>query len=169
MIGIFLVILSTSCIQETPLETTKEAVLLAYREAQSETHGATHASREGGKLSIELDDGDGLFTYYESPVTASESEVWDLVFIDMYFLSDPQSPDSMLKKFKQQHQKLAKSVMKKYALMCPVARGSAELCISNNLTQKNHVRSGGGRYDEGYRCMVWKDKPFDTEKDCKPY
>ena len=28
---------------------------------------------------------------------------------------------------------------------------------------------GGVRYDEGNRCVVWTDKEFDPDRDCKPY
>lgn len=146
-------------------QATRRVVFDAFRKP-----GATTIRRTRSSLSVELVDQDGLFSFYEANRTQSEPEVWDLIFLDQYFETPP-SP-----RFTSRNGKLARLVLGRYLRVepsCQSLPGSRlqARCVFDYLARRNVVYVGGGRYDEGYRCMVWQNHPerAPAETQCLPY
>ena len=122
---------------------------------------------QNGVLSIELIDRDGLFSYYESKPT-TETEVWDAIFLDLCVVDSPSDPE-----FVGQCKQHLPILLRSYAAVCgpPTSLAVRPKCVFDQLAGRNKLRVGGGRYDEGYRCLSWRDskEKFDSAKNCKPY
>ena len=140
---------------------SRDALLAEFREP----NGSSEVIRNGAKFSIELCDQDGICSYYEGRATKSEAEVWDLGFLQSYYVEE--GSDS----FKAGNKDVASALLAQYAALCPTSPDSAVAarCIVDRLSKRNGVRMGGVRYDEGHRCVVWTDREFDPDRDCKPY
>ncbi len=141
--------------------TSRDALLAEFREP----NGSSEVIWSGAKFSIELCDQDGICSYYEGRATKSEAEVWDLAFLQSYYVEET------LEGFKAAHKDLAPALLAQYAALCPTSPDSAVAarCIVDRLSKRNGVRMGGVRYDEGHHCVVWTDREFDPDRDCKPY
>lgn len=125
-------------------------------------------SSKGAAFSLEVVETGGLFTFYESAAIQSEPEVWDLVFLQHYFIDPPGGETGV---FVTSNKTLANSVLQKHHSLCPQSssKKSAAECIKTRLATANRVRIGGGRYDEGQRCLVWSDASPQAPPECKPY
>jgi hypothetical protein len=125
-------------------------------------------SSVGAALAIEIMESGGLFTYYESKAVRSEGEVWDLIFLQHYFAQPPGGEPG---EFVSRYQVQAEKVLNNYVNFCarsPSASVTAE-CVRTRLRVANRLRIGGGRYDEGQRCMRWDDAAPATPSECRPY
>lgn len=149
------------CIDKLSPQSSVDAIVKAIRCKP----GKVITSKQAGRLQVELADLDGLFTYYEAPSADAERELWVMAFLDDYFRS-PLS-DEFLKKFRE----TANRVLDSYAAVCSPngSRGDRAECIRRDIKKRYKIRSGGGRYDEGNRCLVWDDRKFNPTRDCKPY
>ena len=131
------------------------------------SRGSPKIKNHNGLLSIELIDRDGLFSYYESKPT-SETDVWDAIFLDLCVVDSPSDP-----KFVDQCKQHLPILLRSYPAICgpPTSLEERPKCAFSQLAGRNSLRVGGGRYDEGLRCLIWRDakEKFDPEKNCKPY
>ena len=143
----------------------------AAREAVTEgvlfSGGSVKVNRAGVQgMVIELVDRDGLFTVYESSRFGSDavSEVWSLIFLDMVYSSPPYAA------FADTHRDLATSLLARFGTNCNSAQTQSDraACAVNSLAKSRGIRMGGGRYDEGHRCVGWRDRP-NGEFECRPY
>ncbi len=143
----------------------------AAREAVTEavlfSGGSVSVKRAGNQgLTIELVDRDGLFRVYEAARLGSGavSDVWNLVFLDMVY------KDPSYKAFEPIHRGLATALLMRYSSgytssETPAARAE---CAVTGLAKSRRIRMGGGRYDEGQRCVGWSDTP-NGPFECRPY
>lgn len=143
----------------------------AAREAVTEgvlfSGGSAKVERAGAQgLSIELVDRDGLFSVYEAAQLTSGAvmDIWSLIFLHMVYAAPP------FKDFAATHRDLAATLLARYGAKCtsnqtPDARAA---CAVTELAKFRRIRIGGGRYDEGQRCVSWRDRPGGAP-DCRPY
>lgn len=150
--------------EETTAPSRTKDLLTAYFK---KNRGAPDIKSQGGVFSIELIDQDGLFSYYESKPT-SEPEVWDAIFLDLCTVESPSDP-----MFASQCKAHLPNLLRAYPTVCrpPISLQDRPKCVFDQLARQNNLRVGGGRYDEGFRCLIWRnaDEAFDSEKNCKPY
>lgn len=139
----------------------------AVTEAVLFSGGSVTVKRAGNQgLTIELVDRDGLFQVYEAARLGSDvvSDMWSLVFLDMVYKDPPYNT------FEVTHRALAASLLTRYGAGCASAEtpsAKAE-CAVTSLVKSRRIRMGGGRYDEGQRCVAWRDAP-NGAFECRPY
>ena len=143
----------------------------AAREAVTEgvlfSGGSVKMERAGVRgMSIELVDRDGLFTVYESSRLGSDaiSDVWSLIFLDLVYSSPPFTT------FADIHRDLATALLARFGANCGGVQSPSDraACAVNSLAKSRGIRMGGGRYDEGHRCVGWRDRP-NGEFECRAY
>lgn len=126
----------------------------------------TRARAQG--LTIELVDRDGLFSVYEAAQLGSDAvtQAWNLIFLNMVYEAPP------YKTFAATHQALTSTLLARYGATCAgnaTATSNAQAaCAVAALAKSGRIRMGGGRYDEGQRCVGWQDHP-NGEFECHPY
>ena len=128
--------------------------------------GSTNVKRIGAQgLSIELLDQDGLFTVYEAAQLGSDAvtDIWSLIFLDIVYADPP------YKDFATTHHDLAATLLARYGANCSSARtpDAQAVCAVAALAKSRQIRVGGGRYDEGQRCVSWRDWP-EGKFECGP-
>lgn len=130
--------------------------------------GSVSVKRVGGDgLSVEVGDRDGLFAVYEAPQVGSgaATDTWNLIFLSMVYEAPP------FKAFAATHKNLTDTLLASYGAPCAGASTPKDqaACVVAGLAKARRIGMGGGRYDEGYRCVVWSNRPHDGADGCKPY
>lgn len=112
--------------------TTKDLILREYRAP----NGSSRVVRNGKALSIELTDKYGVHSRYDAATVRSESEVWDLVFVDQYYVRPPS--EQFMERYKNYGRMV---VVGRYLSFCPASRNTADtaMCIRDELARRNHV------------------------------
>jgi hypothetical protein len=117
-------------------------------------------------LTIELVDRDGLFSVYEASRLGSDavSDVWNLIFLDLVYAAPP------YKTFAATHRDLEVALRARYGASCAGAQtpSAHAACAVSRVAKSRGIRMGGGRYDEGQRCVGWRDRP-NGPAECRPY
>ena len=128
--------------------------------------GGVKVERVGASgVSVELSDRDGLFTVYEIPrLPNAATDFWNLIFLDMAYAAPPYAS------FADNQRELAAALMARFSAGCATdtdVKRQAD-CAVTRMANAWKVRIGGGRYDEGQRCVGWRDKPT-AAPECRPY
>ena len=90
--------------------------------------------------------------------------MWNLILLDIVYAAPP------YKDFAVTHRDLAAALLARYSANCTSAQTSDALaaCAVTGLAKSRRIRMGGGRYDEGQRCVGWRDRT-DDKFECRPY
>jgi hypothetical protein len=129
--------------------------------------GSVEVKRVGTQgLSIESIDRDGLFAVYEASQLGSGAitDMWNLVFLDMVYEAPP------YKAFADNNRDLTTALLARYGTSCAGAQtpNAQSTCAVSNLANSRGIRMGGGRYDEGQRCVGWRNGPDEGTSECRP-
>ena len=128
--------------------------------------GSVKVKRAGAQgLEIELGDRDGLFSVYQVAQLGSDAvtDAWSLIFLDIVYNAPP------YKAFAATHKDLATALLARYGAACGALIANAKAaCVVAGLTKSGRIRMGGGRYEEGQRCVSWRDRPGDAFQ-CRRY
>ena len=141
------------------------------REAVTEgvlfTGGSVKVKRAGVQgLEVELGDRDGLFSVYQMAQLgpSAVTDLWGLIFLEMVNEEPP------YKAFAATHQDLVTALLARYGAACAGTQtlNAQAACAVAGLAKSRGIRMGGGRYDEGQRCVGWRDRP-NGAFECRPY
>lgn len=112
--------------------TTRELIFHEFRTP----NGASTVVRNGKAISIDLIGKNGERARYEAAAVHSESEVWDLVFVDQYYVRPPSG--RFVLRYKNYGRLI---VLGRYFSICPASEDLVPraICVRDELARRNHV------------------------------